>query len=305
MILGEQLVSLPYSRLGKANNPPLLGMIEVQLKLSEPTPPLLVGGKCDEGAGSLGFLEQPLPPWTAIAADGGVVGCGSNGWRALKVLRGLVIILILLKIVREHGFLVQSPEYCEQHSRGVVLDSVDEEATNCPIEARGGSHGVEEQESGSESASAGRDEGGGGEAEVGGEIGRGGGKGGGGGGGGGGDWGGGGGGGGGSGRVEGGGGAQTSTSLIAFPFSDQSTSTKVLLVCVVFSTLVGYLCGITAVLVIHTKPWTASVLGGIGSAATATGFLLMLAIFLPSYLLWIAGLACVAVFLALALTFMS
>ena len=99
--------------------------------------------------------------------------------------------------------------------------------------------------------------------------------------------------------------AQTSTSLIAFPFSDQSSSTKVLLVCVVFSTLVGYLCGITAVLVIHTKPWTASVLGGIGSAATATGFLLMLAIFLPSYLLWIAGLACVAVFLALALTFMS
>ncbi|GMY32690.1 hypothetical protein FCV25MIE_27932 [Fagus crenata] len=126
MILGEQLVSLPYSRLGEANNPPLLGMVEVQLKLSEPTPPLLVGGKCDEGAGRLGFLEQPLPPWTAIAADGGVVGCGSNGWRALKVLRGMVIMLILLKIVRERGFLVQSPEYCEQHSRGVVLDSVDE-----------------------------------------------------------------------------------------------------------------------------------------------------------------------------------
>uniref|UniRef100_A0A2N9GAL8 Uncharacterized protein n=1 Tax=Fagus sylvatica TaxID=28930 RepID=A0A2N9GAL8_FAGSY len=151
MILGEQLVSLPYSRLGKANNPPLLGMIEVQLKLSEPTPPLLVGGKCDEGAGSLGFLEQPLPPWTAIAADGGVVGCGSNGWRALKVLRGLVIILILLKIVREHGFLVQSPEYCEQHSRGVVLDSVDEEAeakeeAEVEVEVETGAEAEEEEE---------------------------------------------------------------------------------------------------------------------------------------------------------------
>ena len=110
-----------------------------QLGFSKPAPPpLLVGGKCDEGAG-LGFLEQTMSPWTAIAADGGSVGSGGNGWRgrsgdrnfgaAKKVLRGLVIImLILLKIIRVRGFrtsrketrtianLEQSSEmYREQH----------------------------------------------------------------------------------------------------------------------------------------------------------------------------------------------
>jgi hypothetical protein len=127
MISGNQLdsLSLPHSRTGES-------------MLSEPAPPLLVGGKCDEGAG-LGFLEQTMSPWTAIAADGGSVGSGGNGWRgrsgdrnfgaAKKVLRGLVItMLILLKIIRVRGFrtsrketraianLEQSSEmYREQH----------------------------------------------------------------------------------------------------------------------------------------------------------------------------------------------
>jgi hypothetical protein len=98
---------------------------------------------------------------------------------------------------------------------------------------------------------------------------------------------------------------QTSTSIIAIHFSGQSSSIKVFLVFVVVSNLLSYLCCITAVLVIHTKPWAARVLGGIGSAAAATGFLLMIAMFLPSYLVWIVGLACVGLFIVLALTFMS
>ncbi len=92
---------------------------------------------------------------------------------------------------------------------------------------------------------------------------------------------------------------QTSTSIIAIHFSGQSSSIKVFLVFVVVSNLLSYLCCITVVLVIHTKPWAARVLGGIGSAAAATGFLLMIAMFLPSYLVWMVGLACTALFVVI------
>nr|POF07982.1 hypothetical protein CFP56_55295 [Quercus suber] len=96
-----QLISPPYSRLGEANNSPCL-------EFFEPTPLLLVDGKGDEGAG-LGFPEQPLLPWMAIAASGGSLGSGGNGWRGRsgdrnldpeKVLHGLVILLFLLNMVR-------------------------------------------------------------------------------------------------------------------------------------------------------------------------------------------------------------
>ena len=220
------------------------------------------------------------------------------------------------------------------HPQPLSSDSKDRliEATNCHVEERGESAGGQEGESGGGSASVGRDESRGGEGEVegglGGEAGRGGG--GGGGGGGDGDRNGGGGGGGGRGGGEGdveirdGGrndrpivditklakmsitvAAQTSTSVIAaFNFSGQSSYTKVLLVCVVVSNLVGYLCCITAILLIQRRPQIAGVLGGIGSTAATTGFLLMIAMFLPSCLVWIVGLACVPLFFVLALTFM-
>ena len=105
-----QPISPPYSRLGEANNSPCL-------EFFEPTPLLLMGGKGDEGAG-LGFLEQPLLPWMAIAASGGSLGSGGNGWRGRsgdrnldpkKVLHGLVILLFLLNMVRAIG-LGQSRE---------------------------------------------------------------------------------------------------------------------------------------------------------------------------------------------------
>ncbi|KAF3960799.1 hypothetical protein CMV_014516 [Castanea mollissima] len=97
---------------------------------------------------------------------------------------------------------------------------------------------------------------------------------------------------------------QTSASVIVFHFGSQSSSTKVFLVCVVVSNLVGYLSSIIAVLLIHRKPQIARVFGGIGSAAVTTGFLLMIAMFLPSYLVWIVGLAFVTFFFVLCLTLM-
>ncbi|XP_050258809.1 uncharacterized protein LOC126703780 [Quercus robur] len=205
--------------------------------------------------------------------------------------------------------------------------------------AKGGSNGEEEEESGRGSASVGRYEGGGGEGEgeggeTGGGVGGGRGRGGGGGGGGGGDGdgdgdeegggggGGDGGGGGGGGDVEGRGGgrnrrppvaammsitvaAQTSATVIVFHFTGKSCSNKVFLVCVVVGNLVGYLCSIAAVLLTHRKPRIAGVFGRIGSAAAATGFLLMIAMFLPSYLVWIVGIACVALFFVVTLAFKS
>uniref|UniRef100_A0A2N9HK69 Uncharacterized protein n=1 Tax=Fagus sylvatica TaxID=28930 RepID=A0A2N9HK69_FAGSY len=98
--------------------------------------------------------------------------------------------------------------------------------------------------------------------------------------------------------------AQTTASVVAFHFSALSSSSKVLLVSVVVCDLVGYLCCMTAILLIHGRPRIATIFGGIGSAATALGFLLMIAMFLPSYLAWIVGLVCFALLLVLVLIFM-
>ncbi|KAL4632102.1 hypothetical protein ACB092_04G027700 [Castanea dentata] len=99
--------------------------------------------------------------------------------------------------------------------------------------------------------------------------------------------------------------AQTSASFIVFHFTGKSFSNKVFLVCVVVGNLVGYLCSITAVLLTHRKPRIAGVFGLIGSPAAATGLLLMIAMFLPSYLVWIVGIACIALFFVVALAFIS
>ena len=67
--------------------------------------------------------------------------------------------------------------------------------------------------------------------------------------------------------------------------------------------MVGYLCCIASVLLVRRRPPIAEVFEGIGFAAIATGFLLMTAMFLPNYL-WIVGIACVALFLFVAVAFM-
>ena len=96
---------------------------------------------------------------------------------------------------------------------------------------------------------------------------------------------------------------QTSASVISFHFNGQSSINKVFLSCVVVSNMVGYLCCIASVLLVRRRPPIAEVFEGIGFAAIATGFLLMTAMFLPNYL-WIVGIACVALFLFVAVAFM-
>nr|POE70382.1 hypothetical protein CFP56_52622 [Quercus suber] len=69
---------------------------------------------------------------------------------------------------------------------------------------------------------------------------------------------------------------QTTVSAIAFHVGGLSTSTKVLLGFILVSNLVGYVCCMTAVLLIQRKPGVAEIFGWIGSGAVALGFLLLI-----------------------------
>ena len=69
---------------------------------------------------------------------------------------------------------------------------------------------------------------------------------------------------------------QTTVSAFAFHVGGLSSSTKVLLDFILVSNLVGYVCCMTAVLLIQRKPEVAEIFGWIGSGAVALGFLLLI-----------------------------
>lgn len=99
--------------------------------------------------------------------------------------------------------------------------------------------------------------------------------------------------------------AQTTTSIIAYRFSSISSLTKDLLVFVVLCNLVGYICCMIAILLSHRKPYVAEIFGGMGSFAAGLAFVLMIAMFLPNYFVWIVGLAGVVLLIAFVLTLKS
>ena len=74
--------------------------------------------------------------------------------------------------------------------------------------------------------------------------------------------------------------AQTSGSAIALQVGGLTFLTKLLLVFVMTSNLVGYLCCMISVLLMHTRPRVARVLGVTGCAATALGFLILIVTFI-------------------------
>nr|POE85665.1 hypothetical protein CFP56_22595 [Quercus suber] len=74
--------------------------------------------------------------------------------------------------------------------------------------------------------------------------------------------------------------AQTSGSAIALKVGGLTFLTKLLLVLVMTINLVGYLCGMISVLLMHTRPRVARVLGVTGCAATALGFLILIVTFI-------------------------
>ena len=99
--------------------------------------------------------------------------------------------------------------------------------------------------------------------------------------------------------------AQSTAAVIAVDFLGISTGTKDLLYCALITNLFGFVCCTAALWQSDTQPETAKLLGKIGSAAATLGFILMVAMILPIYLLWIIGVACLALLVVFVISLKS
>ena len=99
--------------------------------------------------------------------------------------------------------------------------------------------------------------------------------------------------------------AQSTAAVIAVDFLGISTGTKDLLYCALITNLFGFVCCTAALWQSDTQPETAKLLGKIGSAAATLGFILMVAMIVPIYLLWIIGVACLALLVVFVISLKS
>ena len=99
--------------------------------------------------------------------------------------------------------------------------------------------------------------------------------------------------------------AQSTAAVIAVDFLGISTGTKDLLYCALITNLFGFVCCTAALWQSDTQPETAKLLGKIGSVAATLGFILMVAMILPIYLLWIIGVACLALLVVFVISLKS
>ena len=99
--------------------------------------------------------------------------------------------------------------------------------------------------------------------------------------------------------------AQSTAAVIAVDFLGISTGTKDLLYCALITNLFGFVCCTAALWQSDTHPETAKLLGKIGSAAATLGFILMVAMIVPIYLLWIIGVACLALLVVFVISLKS
>ena len=99
--------------------------------------------------------------------------------------------------------------------------------------------------------------------------------------------------------------AQSTAAVIAVDFLGISTGTKDLLYCALITNLFGFVCCTAALWLSDTHPETAKLLGKIGAAAATLGFILMVAMILPIYLLWIIGVACLALLVVFVISLKS
>ena len=88
--------------------------------------------------------------------------------------------------------------------------------------------------------------------------------------------------------------AQSTSTAIALHFLGLSSGVRGLLVSILITNLVGFVCCTAALWQSHTSPSASGLLGMAGSAAISLGFILMIAMILPPYLLWMIALACLA-----------
>ncbi len=94
--------------------------------------------------------------------------------------------------------------------------------------------------------------------------------------------------------------AQSIATVIALHFLGLSSGARGLLVSILATNLVGFVCCTAALLQSHTSPRASGILG-----QTSLGFILMIAMILPPYLLWMIALACLALLAVFVLSFMS
>lgn len=98
---------------------------------------------------------------------------------------------------------------------------------------------------------------------------------------------------------------QSTAAATAIDFLRISSGTRGLLVATLLTNLVGFVFCTAALWQSHTLPESAKILGNIGCATATLGFILMVAMILPPYLIWVVGVACLALLVVFAISLKS
>ncbi|KAK9997466.1 hypothetical protein SO802_022152 [Lithocarpus litseifolius] len=98
---------------------------------------------------------------------------------------------------------------------------------------------------------------------------------------------------------------QSTAAVIAIDFLGLSSGTRGLLVATLLTNLVGFVFCSAALWQSDTLPESAKILGNIGCATATLGFILMVAMILPPYLIWVIGVACLALLVVFAVSVKS
>ena len=98
---------------------------------------------------------------------------------------------------------------------------------------------------------------------------------------------------------------QSTAAATAIDFLRISSGTRGLLVATLLTNLVGFVFCTAALWQSHTLLESAKILGNIGCATATLGFILMVAMILPPYLIWVIGVACLALLVVFAISLKS
>uniref|UniRef100_A0A7N2MST8 Uncharacterized protein n=1 Tax=Quercus lobata TaxID=97700 RepID=A0A7N2MST8_QUELO len=98
---------------------------------------------------------------------------------------------------------------------------------------------------------------------------------------------------------------QSTAAAIAVDFLRISSGTRGLLVATLLTNLVGFVFCTAALWQSNTLLESAKILGNIGCATATLGFILMVAMILPPYLIWVIGVACLALLVVFAISLKS
>nr|POE81614.1 hypothetical protein CFP56_18760 [Quercus suber] len=98
---------------------------------------------------------------------------------------------------------------------------------------------------------------------------------------------------------------QSTAAVIAIDFLGISSGTRGLLVATLLTNLVGFVFCTAALWRSDTLPESAKILGNVGCATATLGFILMVAMILPPHLIWVIGVACLALLVVFAISLKS